>query len=160
MADHRLYNFFLIVKASSSMRRLFFVIALSATSCHKYDKSEVRLKEYNERTTERSYVIYINHDECTECLDGYILKGIVGVPNNLKIHLGDTLKTKDIVLAGNFPFEKIDNTSSFFRQDACFKIKGKIIGVDSSNGIGKAPVFYVEEWENTGRQIGSRPPEF
>ncbi len=110
------------------------------------------MKEYSYRKNEPSYTIYVNHAECTDCMDAYILKGLILIPNSLRDYFGDTLKSKDIILKGFFPFDKIDNTSFFFKASSIFKIRGKIIAVDSNNAIGKAPVFYVEDWEEIGKK--------
>ena len=89
----------------------------------------------------------ITHEECTECLDGFLLRGTIGVPADLSAIFGDTLATRDLLLAGNFPHDLTDPATFGFDPDINFEVTGKLIRTDNINGTrSNTPVFYVETW--------------
>lgn len=124
------------------------VVSIFISSCHEYHISLENKKAFKQRKHEPSYEIIVEHYECTECLDATMVDGKVGVPDDLKSTLGDTLWQDDILLVGNFPHDLINNTTLFY-EDHSFKIQGKIIGMGKAFVFptGKAPQFYVEKWE-------------
>ena len=86
------------------------------------------------------------HDECTECLDLVTIQGSLTIPNDLKGQFSrDT--NYDFRVCGNFPFDLLGNSTLIDDIHSSFKIIGKIIKVDTNNGNGKVPLFYVYEWE-------------
>jgi len=95
------------------------LFSLFLCSCHEYHISAKNKDGYAKRKNEPSYTAIVYHDECTECLDVYLLSGTIGVPNDLKSTFGDTLSRKDIVLVGNFPHDLINPNNFFFQ----FEIK-------------------------------------
>lgn len=124
------------------------VVSIFISSCHEYHISLENKKAFKQRKNEPSYTIIVEHHECTECLDAIMMDGKVGVPDDLKSILGDTLGGSDILLVGNFPHDLINNTTLFYEHHS-FKIRGKIIGMGNAFVFptGKAPQFYVEKWE-------------
>lgn len=91
--------------------------------------------------------LLIQHDECTECLDGYILTGQITYPDSMKAMYNDR---KDIKLAGSSPYEDESVGSSIYHYKIL--ITGFLCRIDSGNAIGQVPVFYVIDWKKKERK--------
>jgi hypothetical protein len=124
------------------------MITVLGSGCHEHHTSKIVRDNFDRRRNEPSYTVIVDHDECTDCLDVYILEGTVGVPKDLQAIFGDTLSSMDMLLVGNFPADLINPTKFFFNPSLNFRVTGKLIGVDYHNlNSSKAPIFYVEKWE-------------
>lgn len=91
--------------------------------------------------------ITVNHSECTECLDAYVLSGRINVPPTLRKYFGDTLGARtDLILTGEYPNYYFDPMSLRHDPGKILILAGKLIAADSMNSWGLRPVFYVENW--------------
>lgn len=116
------------------------------TSCtHRY-KIDPIFKATYEKILRQDDTLICQFQSCTDCLDLYILKGAITVPQELsRPHCNDG--TRDIKVCGNFPMDLIDITSFNFRSDIKFRITGKVVSIDKDNAIGEVPLFYVSTWK-------------
>lgn len=123
-----------------------FAMGILLTSCtHRYRIDPVAKLVY-ERSTYREDTLICKVQSCTECLDLYIVKGKLTVPQALiRTFCNDS--TRDFKVCGNFPLDLIDMTAFNFKPDVLYQITGKIVSLDKDNGIGEVPLFYVNTWK-------------
>ena len=124
---------------------LLLVPCFLLTSCmHEYRNSDSLEKRYSELKDLPNDTLITVFQSCTECLDLVVVEGEVSLSEGLR----HSFKTpvRDMKVCGNFPLDVIDMSSFNFKSGQHFKIMGKVIGIDSTNAIGKAPLFYVEQW--------------
>lgn len=101
------------------MKAIIYLLIITATvaSCsHKYDTSSINREKYDQHKNDSSTILIVGHEECTDCLDAYILEGAIKVPADLVHYFGDTLSSPDIKLAGRFPFDLIDRKTCFLNR--------------------------------------------
>ena len=116
-------------------------------SCgHSYETSKELDNEFNKRADKKNDTLIVGHDECTECLELYISQGKLTIPNDIKLNL-NFFSGKDLNVCGNFPKDLIDNSAFNFDPNLSFRIIGKVIKADTTNGIGSVPLFYVDSWK-------------
>ena len=135
-------------KRHPTLRQLFLTaILFSCVSCgHTYENSRELKAEFKKRESQKSDTIIAVHEECTECLDLVTIQGSLTIPKDLKGQFSrDT--NYDFRVCGNFPFDLTDNSSFVDNTNLSFRIIGKVIKVDTNNGNGKVPLFYVDQWE-------------
>ena len=89
--------------------------------------------------------LVVTHDECTECMDAYIIKGSVTLPKNLDSTIVPVYRRRDIILKGKSPFRNIVIGDPDFEGN--FKITGSYRGIDSLNAVGNIIIFEVYTWE-------------
>jgi len=125
---------------------LLILFVLFLISCgHKYETSKELEKEFEKRVNQKSDTLIVGHDECTECLDLYISQGKLTIPNDVKLN-SSFFSDRDFNVCGKFPMDLIDNSTFNFDPYLSFKIIGKVIKADTTNGIGSVPLFYVDSW--------------
>ncbi len=125
---------------------LFLTISILATSCtHRYRVDPIAKLAY-EQSTSHEDTLTCKFHSCTECLDLYIEKGKLTVPTELKRTLCND-STRDIKICGNFPLDLLDMTSFNFKPGILFQITGKVVSLDTNNGKGEVPLFYVSTWK-------------
>lgn len=91
--------------------------------------------------------LLVEHSECTECADAYIVEGILSIPDSIRKTL---YSDKDIFLEGNNPYKNGKNLNKKI------KINGYVIKVDSVNSNGKALSFWVLTWNIIDKKV-SKP---
>jgi hypothetical protein len=115
-------------------------------SCkHNYDNTSELKEEYKKISNQKCDTLVVRFMSCTECLDLYIDSRKLTIPNKFKSY--PISEFTDLNICGNFPKDLIDMTSLNYNPELKFTIIGKVIKLDSSNGIGLVPIFYVEKWK-------------
>lgn len=122
------------------------IVLLQLISCgYSYNTSSDYIRAYNLIKHEKSDTLKVTHTEFTECSDLYVLEGRLSVTAK-----NDSISTynshRDIKVCGQFPLDFIDVQSWKYQGGAKFTIIGKVIMIDTADGIGSIPVFFVEEW--------------
>ena len=126
---------------------VLFLLLLTVSGCkHSFIPTRMCKELYLQRAGEPSYTIVVNHMECTECLDAFILSEVLQTPKDLVGTLGDSIN-RDILLCGEFPSRLVDQNSLRFNSKSSFELTGKIVGYDTTNKKWQyAPIFYVESY--------------
>jgi len=134
-------------KRLHTLRQLFLLILFFyCVSCgHTYVNSTDLKAEFEKRKSQKSDTLIAVHDECTGCLDLTTIQGLLTIPDDLKGQLSSDTNF-DFKVCGNFPFDLTDNTIFTDNTNLSFKIIGKVIQIDTNNGNGKVPLFYVDKW--------------
>lgn len=130
------------------MKQLLLILSFFVcVSCgHTYENSRELKTEFEKRKSQKTDTIIAVHDECTGCLDLTTIQGSLTIPKDLKGQFNlDT--NYDFKVCGNFPFDLTDNSSFIDNTNLSFRIIGKVIQVDTNNGNGKVPLFYVDKWQ-------------
>jgi hypothetical protein len=89
-----------------------------------------------DRISNKIDTLIVEHDECTECLDAYILEGTLNVPDSIGRHYPG----KDIYLEGNDPFKNGENLQEKI------KMYGYVVKADRGPR-GKGLFFWVLDWK-------------
>lgn len=139
----------IVTNQEKIVQRLVFILSffLFVSCVHHYDTSKAFTTAFEKRTGQRADTLVAMHDECTGCLDLVCIQGSLSIPSDVMIDSNTTSNGKFFDVCGHFPMELVDVTAFNFEPDCVFKISGKVIAADTSNGVGSVPLFYVDSWK-------------
>lgn len=136
---------------------IIFTITLISCDYHDYDNTSELKKEYKKISNQKCDTLVTRFMSCTGCLDLYVEKGNLTIPEKFKKY--NIYNLSDIKVCGNFPKDLIDMGSPNYTFNLKYTIIGKVIKLDSANGNGIVPVFYVEKWKKEKYKIDENTDE-
>jgi hypothetical protein len=114
---------------------LVTAIYLNITKCHSEGTRSAHINGID--------TLIVTHQECTECLDAYVVKGKITLPDNVDTSL--IFRKLDINLTGNSPFKNLKVGNPRFEGN--FEIVGKFNHIDTINPVGSVIAFKVISWK-------------
>ena len=112
------------------------ITELSGPFLQSCKNSNPPIKPPVDKISNKIDTLIVEHDECTECLDAYILEGTLNVPDSIGRHY----PSKDIYLEGNDPYKDEDT-----RREKV-QMYGYVVKADRGPR-GKGLFFWVLDWK-------------